>query len=327
MDGSRIRLGRALVHTTGPLVATDHKGDLLAVCPTGPAYGAGVLIGGPAGGNKTGLVRYAATDLVRTYADQPGSLELILADGKGAHSFLMFTGQPGVVTAVTTPDPTSGEPDPIPVLVREYHAEVQRRYATFAKAKEAAMLSRQRVGYRPKSLLVFVLDEYGDWNLGLSPKLRGEMVNLLTRCGQIGREVNCRLWLAMQAPYAKLAEVFLPGLLKQQLGVKIAATGLVGMSDTLGGMLFDDRDAGNRIERYADHVQTPTGRGLVGDARKGLGLVMLGRREVPFKTPFMADPLHWETTPEQADAAWRQLPHHPSEAELRRLLKVRREVA
>jgi hypothetical protein len=321
MDGDRVKLGRALTRATGPLVATDHNGNLAAVCPTGPAYGAGVLIGGPAGGNKTGLVRYMTTDLVRTYANQPGSLELIAADGKGAHSFLYLTGQPGVVAVATTPDPASGEPDPLPVLVREYHAEVQRRYATFAKAKEAALVGRQRVDYRPPSLLVFCLDEYGDWNLSLTPKLRGEMVKLLTRCGQIGREVNCRMWLAMQAPYAKLAEVFLPGLLKQQLGVKIAATGLVGMSDTLGGMLFDDRDAGNRIERYGDHA------GLTGAGRKGLGLVVLGRREVPFKTPYMADPLHWETSAEEAAAAWRLLPHHPSEVELRRLPERRREAA
>jgi len=261
------------------------------------------------------------TDLVRSYADRPGSLELVATDGKGAHSFLYLTGQPGVVTVATTPDPASGDPDPLPTLVREYHAEVQRRYAAFAKAKVAALLGRRRVEYQPPSLLVFAMDEYGDWNLGLSTKLRAEMVRLLTRCGQIGREVNCRMWLAMQAPYAKLAEVFLPGLLKQQLAIKIAATGLVGMSDTLGGMLFDDRDAGNRIERYGDHA------GLVGDGRKGLGLVMLGRREIAYKTPYMADPLHWETTPEQADAAWRLLPHRPSEAELRRLLRVRQEAA
>lgn len=317
MDSERVRLGRALANGVGPLVATDPKGNRAAVCPTGAAYGAGVLIGGPAGGNKTGLIRFMATDLVRTYADQPGSLDLIIADGKGSHSYLFLAGQPGVVAAETTPDPSSGEPDPLPVLVREYHAEVQRRYASFAKAKEAALLGRRRVEYRPPSLLVFALDEYGDWNLGLSPKLRSEMVTLLTRCGQIGREVNCRMWLAMQAPYAKLAEVFLPGLLKQQLSIKIAATGLVGMSDTLGGMLFDDRDAGNRIERYGDAAD------LIGDGRKGLGLVMLGRREVPFKTPYMADPLHWETSPEDAEAAWGLLPHRPSEAELRRLLRIR----
>lgn len=318
MNGGRVELGRALrPGANGPLIATNRKGNRVVTCPTGPAYGAGVLIAGPAGGNKTGLIRYMTTDLIRTYVDQPGSLDLVMADGKGAHSFLMFAGQPGVVAVETTPDPSTGVPDPLPILVREFHAEVQRRYGAFKQAKEKALLSRGRIDYQPPSLAVFILDEYGDWNLSLTPKLRDEMVRLLSRCGQIGREVNCRLWLCMQAPYAKLADTFLPGLLKQQLSIKIAATGLVGMPDVLGGMLFDDRDAGNRIERYGDRAE------LVGDARKGLGLVTLSRREEPFKTPYMADPLHWETSPEDAAAAWRLLPHQPTEVELRRLLRLR----
>lgn len=313
MDGERVLLGRALHdRASGPLVAHDHKGDLVAVCPYGAAYGAGVLLVGPSGAGKTGLLRPMLTDLVRT----PGPKDLILACGKGADSFLMFTGQPGVTAIVTAPDPASGQPDPLPVVVREFHAEVQRRYGQFRAAKQQALLERRPLQWRPPSLALLCLDEYGDWNLGLSPKLRGEMVKLLSRCGQIGREVNCRLWLAMQAPYAKLAEVLLPGTLKQQLSIRIVASGLVGISATLAGMIFDDRDAGERIERYADRA------GLHGDGRKGVGMVQLGRHEEPFKAPYMADPLHWETSLAAAEAAWRLLPHRPDAAELRRLLEA-----
>lgn len=316
MNGDRILLGRTLTQTSGPLVTTDHKGDQVAVCPYGAAYGAGVLVVGPSGAGKTGLLRPMLTDLILTHHNTGQDLEAVLADGKGADSFLMFTGQPGVSAIATTPDPASGQPDPLPVLVREFHAEVQRRYDQLKKAKRRAMAERAPIQWKPPSLCVLVLDEYGDWNLGLTPKLRGEMVKLLCRCGQIGREVNCRLILAMQAPYAKLAEVLLPGLLKQQLSIRIVISGLVGISPTLGAMIFDDRDAGTRIERYADHA------GLVGDARKGVGMAQLGRLEVPFKAPYMADPLHWETSPSDADAAWRLLPHRPSGAELRRLLEA-----
>lgn len=307
-------LGRALTRIIGPLTRPKGEDVFQAVCPMGPAYGAGVLVVGPSGAGKTSALRPPITDLIRTHTDD--TLDLLLADAKGADSFLMFTGQPGVSAVVTAPDPASGKPDPIPDVVRQFHAEVQRRYDQLQQAKRRAILHREPVQWTPPSLCVLVLDEYGDWNLGLTPKLRGEMVKILTRCGQIGREVNCRLWLAMQAPYAKLADTMLPGLLKQQLSIRIAIAGLVGIPETLGGMLFDDRDAGNRLERAA------TAAGLHGDDRRGLSMVQLGRLEVPFKAARMADPLHWETTPPDAEKAWNLLPRRPSTAELRRLLEA-----
>lgn len=317
MQGERVLLGRALVDRPGPLTARDHKGDLVAVCPYGAAYGAGVLGVGPSGAGKTGQLRPMLCDLLRTYDSGSERLEALLCDGKGADSFLMFAGQPGVSGIYTTPDPASGDPDPLPVVVREFHAEIQRRYGQLKRARERAILSRRPLDWRPPSLSLLCIDEYGDWNLGLTPKLRTEMVKLLTRCGQIGREVGCRVWLWMQAPYAKLADVLLPGALKQQLSIRILVSGLVGVSATLAGMIFDDRDAGDRLERYADQAE------LRGDGRRGLAMVQLGRLEVPFKAPYLADPLHWETTPAEAEAAWRLLPARPSDAEVRRFLSGR----
>ena len=317
MDGDRIRLGRALVHTNGPLVATDHKGDLVAVWPYGPGYAPHALVLGTTGGGKTNLLRYMVADLVRTHAAQPGHLELALADGKGANSFLMFSYQPGVEAIVNVPDPASDQPDPIPALVRAFHGTVQARYAAFSTAKLDALSTRRRVAYQAPPLAVLLIDEYMDWVLSLTPKVRTEMLQLLTRIGQVGREVNCRLWLAMQAPYAKAtADAGLPGLLKMQLKARIAATGTMGMDDREGLMGFDDTNFGERIEAYGDNA------GLVGDARKGLGMIRVARREVPFKTPYMADPLHWETADEAREAAWRLLPYRPTADELGRLRDV-----
>jgi len=103
IDGERIRLGRALVHTTGPLTATDHKGDLVAVWPYAPGFAPHALILGTTGGGKTTLLRYMVTDLVRT----PGPKALSLADGKGANSLLLFSYQPGVAVIANAPDPTA----------------------------------------------------------------------------------------------------------------------------------------------------------------------------------------------------------------------------
>lgn len=318
MDGDRIRLGRALDQkAVGPLVARDQRNGgqvTMAVWPYGPGFAPHCLIVGSTGGGKTSLLRYMVTDLIRTHKDQPGRLEFGLADGKGASSFLMFSFQPGVVQVANKPDPTSDRKDPIPDMVRSFHATVQARYAEFADAKVEALASRGRVGYQPPALAVLLLDEYMDWVLGLTPKLRGEMITRLTQIGQIGREVNCRLWLAMQAPYVKaVADAGLPGLLKMQLKARIAATGTTGMDDREGQMGFDDPAFGDRIEAAADQA------GLEGDGRKGIGMIKIARHEQAFKTGFMADPLHWETSDEARESAWRLLPHRLTDAEVARL--------
>jgi FtsK/SpoIIIE family len=312
MDGDLIKLGRALDQkAAGPLVARNGTGVAMAVWPYGPGFAPHCLIVGSTGGGKTSLLRYMVTDLVRTYKDQPKRLELGLADGKGASSFLMFSFQPGVVQVANKPDPTSPKKDPIPEMVRAFHGTVQARYGDFATAKLDALASRGRVAYDPPPLAVLLLDEYMDWVLGLAPKLRGEMITRLTQIGQIGREVNCRLWLAMQAPYVKAAaDAGLPGLLKMQLKARIAATGTTGMDDREGQMGFDDPGFGDRIEVAADAAS------LAGDDRKGIGMIKVARHEQAFKTGFMADPLHWETSDKDREAAWRLLPHRPTQEQL-----------
>jgi hypothetical protein len=329
VSGGRVYLGRALVGAPAshPLITTTGNGDAAACWPYAEAgHPPGALIVGSSGGGKSNLNRVMVTRLIRLHATT-GDLKLLLADGKGAHSFLMFTGQPGVAWVANAPDPQSGRPDPVPEVVRAFHAEVQRRYAEFTAAKERALYDRGPVGYHPPALLMLVLDEYMDWILGTDGKLRAEMQTRLVRCGQIQREAHCRMVLSMQAPYAKAVDAGLPGLLKMQLKARIAATGLMGLDSTESRMAFDDADAGDRIEAYADRVKTTGGTGLAGDARKGLGMIKVSRREVPFKTPPMADPLHWETTDADRQAAWALLPHRPSRAELDRLLDTRREAA
>jgi hypothetical protein len=280
MDGERIRLGRALVHTTGPLVA-DQGGKLHAVWPYGPGFAPHALVVGSTGNGKSTLLRYMVADLVRT----PGPKALSLADGKFSGSFLMFRDVPGVAAIASTREEITG-------MVRGYFDEVERRYAALSGAREQALKTRLRPQYKPPGLLFLVLDEYLNWVLSLGDKDRRELIAKLVRVGAIGREVNCRLVLATQRPGTREAgDIGLPGNLKAQLRCRIAACGQMGLDSLEARMAFDD-------DGYAHRMPS----------RLGAGFVKLGRHEVPFVVPWLADPTDPDTSDRDRAAAWALLP-------------------
>ena len=276
MDGDRIRLGLALERATGPLVA-DVAGQLHAVWPATPPHG---LVVGSTGGGKTTLLRYMLTDLLRT----PGPKAVSLADGKGASSFLMFYGLPGVADVANTP----GE---VTAMVRGFHADVEARYAALVQAKETALKTRGRPGYARPGPSWLVLDEYMNWVLGLDDTTRKEVIGRLIRVGSVGREVGARLVVATQRPDAKSIDAGLPGLLKAQLKARIAATGVMGMDSVESKMAFDDTATADLVP-----------------GRTGGGLVVAGRHRVAFVVPWMADPTDPDTSDADREAAWRLLP-------------------
>jgi DNA segregation ATPase FtsK/SpoIIIE-like protein len=281
MDGDRIKLGRALVRTGGPLVISDHKADPVAVWPYAEVPHAAIC--GATGGGKTTLLRFMAADLLRS----PGVRKLVLADGKGGNSFMAFQGLPGVLGVA------NGQ-DQVTATVVETHREMRRRLDALDKARQQAHQSRQQPSYAVPAELHCWVDEYMAWILQV-PDQRGDggrkhMLRLLVEMGLLGREVNVRMVLAMQRPDAKSVDVGLPGPLKAQLKCRIAATGVLGMDSLEARMLFDDDGYANRVPM-----------------RTGGGLVKIGRHEAPFVVPWIADPTAPGTSDADRAAAWRIL--------------------
>lgn len=298
MDGGRIRLGAALLDAKGPLIALDHKGDPTAVWPYGPGYAAHCLIVGTTGGGKTSLLRFMLTDLIKT----PGRKAVTLIDGKGEHSFLMFYSRPGIVDVLNNgPKPE----DPLLILdtVRGFHDMVETLYAQLTEAKLTALKTGRRTQWTDPGEHFLVIDEFIYWALSLPDKARKEAMVKLKRIAAVGRAVNHRLVIATQRPDAKGLEAGLPGDLKQLLGVRIAAVGIMGMDSIESRMAFDDSTAGERIDELARKA------GLdAGEDRRGLGMVQISRTQVPFLTPFIDDPLHPGTSDAERAKALRLLP-------------------
>jgi len=279
MDGDRIDLGWALETTAGPLTV-DIGGRLHAVWPHGPGYAPHALIVGTTGGGKTTLLRYMITDLVRS----PRSKALSLADGKGASSFLMFYGLPGVADVANTRHE-------IVAMVRGFYADVEARYKALTEAKGTALKTRGRPAYQPPGASWLILDEYLDWVLGLDDRNRKEVIGKLVRIGAVGRQVDARLVIATQRPDARSIDIGLPGVLKAQLKARIAATGIMGMDSIEARMVFDEASLAEQVPD-----------------RLGGGLIVVGRHRVKFKVPWLADPTDPGTSDTDREAAWRLLP-------------------
>lgn len=300
MNGSQIVIGRALQNGSY-IVVPNHKNVPVAVWPYGTGDCPHALIVGTTGAGKTTLVRWMVIDLIWS----PQAKKITLIDGKGADSFLMFTGQPGIAGIANKPDPTSGKKDPIPDIIRLYHKEIQRRYDEFTEAKRQALWTGRRIDYTPPVPLWLIFDEFLDWILGLPGKLQREMHKLLIFIGQKGREANCHLVIATQAPYAEtISETGLPGLLKRQLKCRIAVVGNHGLDDIEAKMAFGagHANAGDIIASAAIKA------GLKGKQRRGVGMIRVGSWQATFKCPWVADPLHWDCSEKDRIAALRMLP-------------------
>jgi energy-coupling factor transporter ATP-binding protein EcfA2 len=284
MDGDRIHLGTALdAKATGPLVAQSRRhGKLVAVWPYGPGFAPHCLVVGSTGNGKSTLLRWMVADLVTS----TGPKAVSLADGKFSGSFLMFRDLPGVVAIASTSEEITS-------MVRGYFAEVERRYQELSAAREQALKTRGRPHYQPPGPLFLVLDEYLNWVLSLADKTRKEMIANLVRIGSIGREVNGRMVLATQRPGTRDGvDTGLPGVLKAQMRCRIACCGHLGIDSLEARMAFDD-------DGYAGRMPAP---------RHGAAFAKLGRHEVAFVVPWLADPTAPETSDEDREAAWRLLP-------------------
>jgi hypothetical protein len=297
-----VALGHALAREPNYLAVPrpkDHLEERLwATWRYGQGHAPSLLLVGAPGTGKTVMLRWMILDLILS----PGTKSLYLADGKGADNFLMFTGQPGVDGIASKPDPASKKLDPICVMIRYVHAQAHKRYATWSKAKRLALKTGKPVRYSHPPPMFLILDEYMDWEIGLTDKLRDEMLKLLQSIGQIGREVNVHLWIATQAPYARSVEIGLPGPVKHLLKARIAMCGPMSLHSIEAKMAFDDAHASDRIESYARRWD------LKGEDRLGLGLFQVGANEVAFLAPWTPDFLHWETTEQDRLDILRLLP-------------------
>lgn len=282
-----VLLGPALARESGFLVdyIPDAKPPFWARWRYDSGYAPHCLVVGTSGGGKTSLLRWMILDTILS----PGSKALWLADGKGADSFLMYLAQPGIAD-VANKDHSNPKEDAIVAMVETVYNLTHGRYVEFAKAKNKALNTGKPLEFKVPAPIIFVLDDYMDWEQGLTDTVRRQVLKWLISIGQEGREVNVHLWLATQAPYAKSVEEGLPGTLKRQLKARIGICGTMDLDSIESKMAFDDSDAGKRLERYAMRAK------LFNEDRKGLGLFSIGHKEVAFKAPWIADPYHWETS-------------------------------
>jgi DNA segregation ATPase FtsK/SpoIIIE-like protein len=281
-DDRRVFCGWALKRAHGPLVAVHDRAPA-ATWPWGTVPHA--LMIGTTGGGKTTLLRVMATSLVRTAArsDARHELSVILADGKGGDSFMMFDALAGVSTA--------NGPAELAEAVAAVHGQMTGRFAQLAQARQRAAATRQAARFAPPPYLHLWVDEYLSGLMQLPERDRAATVGRLVDIGLRGREARVHLLLAMQRPDARAADTGLPGLLKAELKARIAAAGQMGMDGLEARMAFDDAAVAHRIR-----------------PGRGAGLLRVGRHEVGFQVPWMADPTDPAVKPEDRQAAWRLLP-------------------
>src|SRR5215207_1906544 len=244
-----VLLGPALAREAGFLVLPTGAG-FSAAWRYDSGYAPHCLVVGTSGGGKTSLLRWMILDTIWS----PGSKALWLADGKGADSFLMYLGQPGVAD-IANKDHSDPKNDAVVAMVETIYNLTHGRYVEFAKAKNKALRTGKPLDFKLPAPIIFVLDDYMDWEQGLSDRIRRQVLLWLTSIGQEGREVNVHLWLATQAPYARSVEEGLPGLLKRQLKARIGMCGTMDLDTIESKMAFDDGKAGERLEYYATRAR------------------------------------------------------------------------
>src|SRR6266542_2157518 len=281
-DDRRVFCGWALRPERGPLTSAYRRAHA-AVWPWGTVPHA--LVIGTTGGGKTTMLRVMATSLVRTAArhDARHEVTLVLADGKGGDSFMMFDALAGVATA--------NGPTEFVEAVGSAHAQMVERFAGLAQARQRAAATRQPATWTPPPYLHLWVDEYLSGLMQAPDRDRSATVGRLVDIGLRGREARVHLLLAMQRPDARAVDTGLPGLLKAELKARIAAAGLMGMDGLEARMAFDDPAAAERVP-----------------LRKGGGLLRVGRHEVAFQVPWMADPTAPDASEADRQAAWRLLP-------------------
>jgi hypothetical protein len=206
----------------------------------------------------------------------------------------MFDSMPGVVAI-------ANDPADIEVMVRGFHADIERRYAALARAKDVAAKTSGRPPYVAPPPSYLVIDDYFNFMLGVDKGRREELVGILIRIGSIGGEVGCRMWLATQRPDVKSVSAALPGLLKAQLKVRIAQVGNVGIDSMEALMAFDAAEAVEWLYGHIEHIPA--------EDRVGIGVVRIGDAAVAYKTNWLADPLDYATSDADRAEAWAFLPN------------------
>jgi hypothetical protein len=175
--------------------------------------------------------------------------------------------------------------------------ETQRRFHDYDRAREEAWETGRAPDFEAPGWLHLWIDEYMSWILQV-PAGRGEMgrqavINALINIGQLSREVKVRIRLSTQRPDVKSVDVGLPGLLKAQLKVRNAITGVMGFDSVESWMAFDSAD-------YRKFVNTTP----------GSGLVVVGSHEHKHHIPWVPDPTDPDRkiTQEDRDKVWAMLP-------------------
>lgn len=273
---------------------------------SGPPHAA---VWGTTGGGKSSLLRMILRGLVR----RPGPRAITIIDAEGAGEFTAFRRMPAIAQVINmapaadkllpSGTPTSVERAAQALAVHEQLAaerNLEREQAAAAWEEYLVDPAHHRPpAYVPSAEVFLVIDGWATFCYNLNRYLpRGQRMDpvedaILT--GRNGRKVDVHLVLADQVSYAKRAkdDAGLPSELKKQLGCRIAAVGLLGMTATEASMAFDDADAGQQVPRMP-----------------GGCLIKVGASRAPFVVPKWLNPTdpRSSASPDERRAAYRLLP-------------------
>jgi hypothetical protein len=301
LDGAPLVRSWDMGHGLEPAAVWDYG-------PGGPPH-AGIW--GTTGGGKSSLVRMILRGLVR----KPGKRAITIIDAEGAGEFTMFRRMPGVEQVINmnpAADKLLPEDEPTSVeraaqaMVDHHDLAVERNLAReqAADAWEAYLVDpahQQPPKYIPPAEVFLVIEGWASfcYNLNRYLKAKVDPVEAANQTGRNGRKTDVHLILADQVSYAKRSkdDTGLPSELKKQLGIRVAAVGLLGMTATEAGMAFDEPDAGSRVPKVP-----------------GGCLMKVGATMVPFVVPLWhnaTDP-NAPLTADERRVAYRLLP--PPEA-------------
>jgi len=284
-----------------------------ATWPYGPGGPPHAGIWGTTGGGKSSLLRMLLRGLVR----RPGQRAITIIDAEGAGEFTMFRRMPGVAQVISM-NPAADRllPEGTPTSVEraaramvDHHDLAVERNLERDQAAEAweeylvDPVHHQPPKYIPPAEMFLVIDGWATFCYNVNRYLKAKLdpIEAAIQYGRNGRKTDAHLVLADQVSYAKRSkdDAGLPSELKKQLGIRIAAVGLLGMTATEASMAFDEPDAGARVPKVP-----------------GGCLLKVGAEMVPFVVPpwdNATDP-NAKLTVEQRRAAYRLLPAPVPEA-------------
>lgn len=182
------------------IVGVSETGELILACLTKMPH---LLGAGATGSGKSVWLNVLLVTLLLTKS--PDEVSIYIIDPKQVE-FIMYKGIPHVKKVVT--DSEQATP-----LLDSLIAEMERRYALFAKAGCRNIAQYNKKSSKPLKYLVCIVDEFSDL-VGIDPEVK----ECVLRLGQLARASGIHLIVATQRPSVNIID----GDIKAQLPTRIS---------------------------------------------------------------------------------------------------------